>query len=370
MLLRNHRRSQRQSLSFSMFHMLLTSLVAGGIGFYLGLLLTSTVAVRDQDTERYLVDSSRTTAESRFPSSVGSFAAGMAVVDRDSLAETLDTGVPLDQSFRNNHQVLLLYQSNSALPEDGKMQAMSNGTIPTLPVPDALVNCDSVHLILTQPASRRQCVAIMNQYESFHLQKFMRLPESGKLDSHLPLRLVNRGAQANGRKSTKPPTLDDTNNYWGVLKTYLEHFDSVTAKVQAVARNVAIQNTVVVLVCNQGQSELLINSICSARYRGISTDHIMVFATDEETKTMMEALGIAVVYDDSQNLPKKAAGRYADATFAKMMLAKVWCVQQLVWLGFNVLFQDVDVIWFKDPLPYFLDASKDSKQYDLYFQDE
>lgn len=296
----------------------------------------------------------------------------MAVVDRDSLAEALDTGVPLDKSSRSNHQVLILYQSSDALPEntESKLQAISNGTIPSLQVSDALQNCDSVHVILTQPASRRQCVAMMNQYESFHVQKFMRLPESGKLDSNLPLRLVNRGAQTNGRKSTKPPKLEDTNNYWKVLKTYLEHFDSVTAQVQQIARKVAIQNTVVVMVCNQGQSELLINSICSARNRGISTDHIMVFATDEETKTMMEALGVAVVYDESQSLPKKAAGRYADATFAKIMLAKVWCVQQMVWLGYNVLFQDVDVVWYKDPLPYFLDHSDSAKEYDVYFQDE
>lgn len=41
----------------------------------------------------------------------------------------------------------------------------------------------------------------------------------------------------------------------------------------------------------------------------------------------------------------------------------------ITWLGYNVLFQDVDVIWYKDPLTYFFDELR-SGNFDVYFQDE
>lgn len=39
-------------------------------------------------------------------------------------------------------------------------------------------------------------------------------------------------------------------------------------------------------------------------------------------------------------------------------------------LGYNVLFQDVDIIWFRDPLQYFLDENSPSHGFDIYFQDD
>jgi len=45
-------------------------------------------------------------------------------------------------------------------------------------------------------------------------------------------------------------------------------------------------------------------------------------------------------------------------------------------LGYDVLFQDVDVIWYKDPVPYFHPTdvaaveSSNNNSFDIYFQDE
>lgn len=95
----------------------------------------------------------------------------------------------------------------------------------------------------------------MGQYQSFHIQKFMRLPEEvgKKLDSSIPLRLVNRGAQASGRLSAKPPRKDQTMEYWNTLKTYLATLDSVLEELKPIAQKVARQNTVIVMTCNHGQ---------------------------------------------------------------------------------------------------------------------
>jgi hypothetical protein len=405
-----HRGGSGHHYRYSFLHVILCSSLSAIIGLYAGLLLGTgflthggggnnhALSIDPQQIQKRAAeersrraawekqDSSSLDHHRLFPTSISSYAAGMAVVDRDTFAATLDMGVPLDPSMRNNNQVLLLYQSDDAMPTamavpPQNVSGSSNSGIPSLLVDDALANCHAVHVILTQPSKRQQCLAVMHQYESFHLQKFLRLPpegqKSGPVEGNYPLRLVNRGAQHNGRKSAKPPTLSETQSYWmSVLKTYLEQFESNLAVVKDLAARVAIRQTVIVLVCNAGQAELLVNFICGNRFRHLSTDHLLVFATDEETRDLMQSLNVAVVYDATQNLPKQAASRYADATFAKMMLAKVWCVQQLVWLGYNVLFQDVDVVWFRDPLPYFLDQNggggidDPKQQYDMYFQDE
>jgi hypothetical protein len=58
-----------------------------------------------------------------------------------------------------------------------------------------------------------------------------------------------------------------------------------------------------------GQSELLINFVCSARRRGFDLGHILVFPSDEETKEIAEGLGLATYFDVNNlgNLPKGEA---------------------------------------------------------------
>ena len=53
-----------------------------------------------------------------------------------------------------------------------------------------------------------------------------------------------------------------------------------------------------------------------------------------------------------------AADEYGDDKFTAMMMAKVICVQLVSMLRFNFLFQDVDVVWYKNPLRYFLNPNK------------
>jgi len=69
-----------------------------------------------------------------------------------------------------------------------------------------------------------------------------------------------------------------------------------------------------------------------------------------------------------KTIPSKEAERYGDSTFALIMMAKVICVQLVVDLGYDVLFQDVDLIWLKDPRTYFEGSL--SGEFDVYFQDD
>ena len=81
--------------------------------------------------------------------------------------------------------------------------------------------------------------------------------------------------------------------------------------------------------------------------------NILLFATDKETHDLARGMGLSSFYDERLfgAMPKKAAGAYADSVFREIMLAKVYCVHAVVSvIGYDVLFQDVDVIWYKNPL--------------------
>jgi hypothetical protein len=305
---------------------------------------------------------------------LGKFASGMSRVNRDQFATQFDMGVPLDQSDRGNQEVLILYGHGSALPKNNSDMeaAKSSGQVPLIDsVDQAVENCEHLHVILTSNGRKKQCLAVMGQYEAFHIQKWMRLPEKGPVNSSAPLRLVNRGAQDSGRLSTKPPTRKETMEYWKVLQTYLATLPDVLESLKQVAEKVAKDNTIIVLVCNHGQSELLMNFVCNAKSKGLDLTQVLLFATDLETKALAEGLGITAFYDPNNfgAMPKTAARRYADINFMQMMAAKVYCVQMVSMLGYDVLFQDVDVVWFQNPLEWFHDPTK-AQDFDIYFQED
>jgi len=372
--------------------MLLLCTLIGILCFYIGLLVGSTHSTRcisEEEIQKRIKQEVKKMKQqvfqkqsaavddtaSRFPSNVEDIAKGISRMDRDDFAQTFDMGVPLDQSSPKNSEVLLLYSSQEALPDDpfASKEASSMTTVPLLSAQDATANCDFLNVVLTDHSGRRrQCIALFGQYEAFHVQKWMRLPQSGNLDATVPLRLVNRGAQASGRKSTKPPDKDATLKYWSILTTYLSSLEASLDKLKPIAEAVAINNTIIVLVCNYGQSELLLNFLCSAKRRGLDLSHILVFATDIETRDLIEGFGVRAFYDETNfgSMPKGAARAYADKTFMSMMMAKVFCVQMISMLGYDILFQDVDVIWYRDPLEYFHNSSSPDSGFDTYFQDD
>jgi hypothetical protein len=240
----------------------------------------------------------------RFPNSVSKFAYGQALIDRNDFASTFDMGVPVDPTVRGNEQVLLLYNREPSLPKDRDVAnaARKQGDIPVVQsAKEATENCDFLNVILTDYREpRAQCWALMGQYESYHVQKFMRLPQTkGPVDRELPLRLVSRGYAGNGRKSTNPPLRNATMAYWATLAPYLMNLPHVLERLDPVAKVAAgASNTVVVMVCNFGQAELLMNFVCHARSRQLDLSPVLLFATDTETMELAESLGIRVWYDE------------------------------------------------------------------------
>ena len=71
------------------------------------------------------------------------------------------------------------------------------------------------------------------------------------------------------------------------------------------------------------------------------------------------------------NIPHEAAKHYGDNKFIALMTMKVISVHLISQLGFDILFQDADVVWFRHPIQdYFDDKNRWTKEYDIIFQED
>lgn len=234
-----------------------------------------------------------------FPAeAVGRFAVAMARTSKQDFVSALDLGVPLDPPSAGSEDVLLLYQHPKAVPENDNHD---HSTIPHLDMPEAIGKCDFLNILLTDHSgNRNQCIAIVPQYESYHLQKWMRIntDEKGQLDSNSKLQMVSRGYKPNGANEFEPPALaTDTRKHWAMLLQFLQTVDDVLAELKPILEKIAIDNTVIVMTCNFGQAQLLMNFVCAAQSRKLDISNVIVFTTDQETTDLAHALGLTAYYD-------------------------------------------------------------------------
>ena len=227
---------------------------------------------------------------------VGHFLSGMARTTKEEFTTQFDLGVPIDKIINGSSNVLWIYNNKKSLPK--AIAAAGADIIPELSTEDAMENCDYLNVLLTHHTfGREQCIAIVPQYESYHLQKWMRIDNKGALDKKEPLQKVNRGHQSNGREAFNPPSLQDTHQQWDMLRGYLDSVNDVLDDLEPILAKINVKNTVIVMVCNFGQSELLMNFVCSAKARGFDISNILVFATDQETLDLAESIGLTAYFD-------------------------------------------------------------------------
>lgn len=254
-----------------------------------------------EETERLkavIADCNKDSSASPFPAEgYKNFLVGMSTVSKDDFIGVVDPGVPVDPPSAGASDVLILYSGGRALPD-----GVGGGGNPRLAMADAVRNCNQLNVILTDHSGgRKQCIAVVPQYESYHVQKWMRVTEKTKKGddvSKLPLKLVSRGQLETGRDAFKPPKLEATRQHWEMLQVFLKNVDAVLDDLKPLLEKVARdKKTVVVMVCNFGQSELLMNFVCSATSRNMDISNVIVFTTDTETKELAEGLGLAAYYD-------------------------------------------------------------------------
>lgn len=244
----------------------------------------------------------------RFPRTADKLVNGIARVKKDELDAYFDFGNPNDGGRGTGKEdALILYQSEESLPASDETLAHSAayndmGGIPLTDPKTATENCDAMNVIFTaNPGNPAQCTAIVGNYESYHIQRLMRVdaPHSSPIKHELPLVQVSRGYASRGKSNFYAPPFEGyVKKHWKGLRTFLENVDSVLEDLEPILERMAKNNAVVVLTCNRGQSALLVNFACSARSRGFDLSNILVFPTDVETKDLAEGLGLTTYHDE------------------------------------------------------------------------
>lgn len=120
------------------------------------------------------------------------------------------------------------------------------------------------------------------------------------------------------------------------------------------------RKTAIVMVANEGVMDLLLNFVCSAEGVGIDVKMIMVYVGTKEYVKLIENMGANAIYSPSLgSMPSQAARGYLDTTFQRMMWFKTTSVFLAASSGFEVLFQDADLVWLADPIPYLRNLKED-----------
>lgn len=186
------------------------------------------------------------------------------------------------------------------------MSASADSIPPHLTAEEATENCGGLNVIFTDTHDGLdQCIAIVGNYESYHIQRWMRIDgrrTGSKLNPKLPLYPVGRGLQTNGMDKFAAPEDNHMMQNQELLRTYFDQLDETIEILKPKAASCAgNDNTVIVMVCNTGQSDLLINFVCSADARGfgdVVREKVLLFATDQGMLDIALGLGLNAYYNE------------------------------------------------------------------------
>ena len=174
------------------------------------------------------------------------------------------------------------------------------------------------------------------------------------LPRHMNSRRVR--SQAFGRRETTTRPLSD-----GSFASNCKEHDrlcNVAASVAGVfdkafrTPNESLQRTVLVVSCNYGFADMLLNWICHARKLGLL---FFVYAMDRKLHNFLqEYTDVPSIFDydadgRTGDVPSEAVDFLDTKRFGMLTCQKLLNVKRLVELGFDVWFSDVDVAFMQDP---------------------
>lgn len=108
--------------------------------------------------------------------------------------------------------------------------------------------------------------------------------------------LYDRMTKSSGYDELMYPKPGRIDLHQNIMLAYLTNAPKIRSELGRLLQRIAIDNTVIVSTVNKGQSELLMNFVCSARSRGFDLSNFILFPTDEYSKNIAEKMGIATYY--------------------------------------------------------------------------
>lgn len=325
-----------------------------------------------------------------------SFIQGMARVSKHELMAEFDSfGIATLESPPTD-EALIIYNHVDSIPE--KSRQTVEDYLPRLDnITEAIQNCDSLNIQFTHTPKgfHPQChvwIPVHN-LPAYHVDRWMRLNDiniNNAFDHKAHLKHVGSITTPAGADRFDLPMFHPLiSAHWKALLQFFENAGTVLKDIQNILEGNGIRKlspdhqlnqsfvneAITVMTVNEGQSDLLVNFFCAAKSRGLDLHRVLVFVTDEESKQLVEGfskeLGVMVYYDkwNFASMPKGGEHvKYGDATFTSMMFAKILCVIYVHLSGYDALYVDVDVVYYRNPLEFFDEYQSGSQNYDIIFE--
>ena len=115
------------------------------------------------------------------------------------------------------------------------------------------------------------------------------------------------------------------------------------------------EGPIVVTPFNEGFSDLFRNWAASCRAHSIDPRAFsIVFPMDEAADALARGMGFETYFDGASygKLPRESVATYGNGDFARCMFIKSAIVQDALQLEDDVLYQDIDLVWRRDPRAY------------------
>lgn len=125
--------------------------------------------------------------------------------------------------------------------------------------------------------------------------------------------------------------------------------------IQSITEKVAINNTIILSALTFGYRDMMMNWVCNLRQLGIT--NFVIASLDEDLYRYAYTRSLPTYYEDhatarqDEHEGRDSDAAYGSASFKKITKEKSRVVLRLLKLGYNVVWSDCDIFWFRNPLP-------------------
>lgn len=215
---------------------------------------------------------------------------------------------------------------------------------------ETLDTCEEVDVVVAQAGAGRCLLVAGTQQPSFRVTRHERVDEAWQ-----PIARIREGKQRMPTDSTRRRARALFVRLVSSLEDVAAELDPVLAAAAQGTRDYRADKGAVLLMCiNAGNLDLLLNFVLSTKRAGFPVDNLVVFAADEQTDGALKSAGIRTFRHEALgDFRSEAARSYGDHQFVEMMWLKITCVFLVNYLGYDLLFQDADLVWWQSPWPFF-----------------
>eukprot|EP00475_Leptophrys_vorax_P038369 TRINITY_DN6748_c0_g1_i1.p1 TRINITY_DN6748_c0_g1~~TRINITY_DN6748_c0_g1_i1.p1 ORF type:complete len:616 (-),score=150.65 TRINITY_DN6748_c0_g1_i1:53-1900(-) len=269
-------------------------------------------------------------------------------IERQDVVQLLRDVVPVDL-VPGPPTGLLLTQAKSKDPPS----VVANSTLNTVSLAEEAHRCEE---LVVAVVSRRHCLVVLeasHHVMPFHLYRFKQSEVDADLKNERHASVDNWNLIPRVEIwARKLPDRHRSAEGDEMVADFYSHLAEMTNELRPKLEKIAKNNNVIVMCINEGNLDLVLNFIKSAWIHNIDVSNLIVFGPPQVVDVLSRVNVSSYFHSGFGTFPNDAAIVYGDAVFRRMMWFKISPLYIVQRLGYNVLFQDADVVWFKDPFPY------------------